>query len=84
VRLSKGDSVIGGGSCPESQLLTTLITLESGSVRPSLIESRLRSQDPPVILRVEEDKVLIDLRTVFPAQESVLIRSLQAAILGRQ
>jgi L-seryl-tRNA(Ser) seleniumtransferase len=84
VRLSKGDSVIGGGSCPESQLLTTLITLESGSVRPSLIESRLRSQDPPVILRVEEDKVLIDLRTVFPAQEPVLIRSLQAAILGRQ
>jgi L-seryl-tRNA(Ser) seleniumtransferase len=80
VSLSKGYSVVGGGSCPESRLPTTLVTLESNSIRPNLMESRLRSQDPPIILRLEEDKVLIDLRTVFPAQESVLIRSLQNAV----
>jgi L-seryl-tRNA(Ser) seleniumtransferase len=84
VHLSKGSSVVGGGSCPESRLPTTLITLESDSIRPSTIESRLRSQDPPIILRLEEDKVLIDLRTVFPAQEPVLIKSLQKAVAGSQ
>jgi L-seryl-tRNA(Ser) seleniumtransferase len=73
-------SVIGGGSCPECQLPTTLVALESDSVRPNAIESSLRSQDPPIILRLEEDKVLIDLRTVFPSQESILIEGLKKAI----
>jgi L-seryl-tRNA(Ser) seleniumtransferase len=73
VRIIKGDSVVGGGSCPECHLPTALIAMESNSIRPSLMESRLRLQDPSVIIRIENDQALIDLRTVFPAQESVLI-----------
>jgi L-seryl-tRNA(Ser) seleniumtransferase len=82
VRMSliDGNSVVGGGSCPECRLSTTLVALESDSVRPNAIESRLRSQDPPIILRLVEDKVLIDLRTVFPSQESTLIEGLKKAI----
>jgi len=80
VHLSEGSSVVGGGSCPESHLPTTLIVIESDSARPNAIETRLRSQDPPIILRLEEDKVLIDLRTVFPAQEPALIEALQKAV----
>jgi L-seryl-tRNA(Ser) seleniumtransferase len=80
IQLLDGYSVIGGGSCPECQLPTTLVALESDSVRPNAIESSLRSQDPPIILRLEEDKVLIDLRTVFPSQESILIEGLKKAI----
>lgn len=79
LRLIDGYSIIGGGSCPECRLPATLIALESNSVRPNTIESRLRSQDPPIILRLEEDKVLIDLRTVFPAQEPMLIEGLKKA-----
>ena len=80
VRLADGFSVVGGGSCPECQLPSTLIALESGSTRPNLIESRVRSQDPAIILRVEEDQVLIDLRTVFPAQEQALLDGILKAI----
>ena len=80
VRLAEGTSVVGGGSCPECHLPTTLIALESPRTRPNVIESRLRSQDPPVILRLEEDKVLIDLRTVFPSQERALLDGLQKAL----
>lgn len=80
VRLTEGDSVVGGGSCPECHLPTTLVTLESARVRPSVVESSLRAQDPPIILRLEEDKVLIDLRTVFPSQERALIDGLAKAI----
>jgi L-seryl-tRNA(Ser) seleniumtransferase len=79
--LLDGHSVIGGGSCPECQLPTTLVALESDLVRPNAIESRLRSQDPPIILRLEEDKALIDLRTVFPSQESMLIEGLKKAVI---
>lgn len=80
VRLIPGDSVVGGGSCPECHLPTTLIALDSGRVRPNVIESRLRLQDPPIILRLEEDQVLVDLRTVFPSQERALIDGLRQAL----
>jgi len=75
-----GSSVVGGGSCPECRLPTTLITLDARHVSPNTIESRLRSQDPPIILRLEEDKILIDLRTVFPSQEQALLDGLVQAI----
>jgi L-seryl-tRNA(Ser) seleniumtransferase len=80
VRLTDGHSVVGGGSCPECRLPTTLIAIESSQVRPNVIESRLRSQDPPIIVRLEEDKALIDLRTVFPEQESALSEGLVKAV----
>ncbi len=80
VRLSEGSSVVGGGSCPECRLSTTLITIESDSIRPNVIEERLRSQDLPIILRLEEDRAVMDLRTVFPAQEPALIEGIQKAV----
>jgi L-seryl-tRNA(Ser) seleniumtransferase len=79
VQLLEGNSVVGGGSCPECRLPTTLIALESNVASPNTVESRLRSQDPPIILRVEEDRLLVDLRTVFPSQERALIEGLQKA-----
>lgn len=80
VHLSEGSSLVGGGSCPEYALPTTLVVLESSRISPNTIESRLRSQDPPIILRLEEDKALIDLRTVFPEQESALVEGLRNAV----
>ncbi len=80
VQLLPGDSLVGGGSCPEYQIPTTLIALESKGVSPNTIESRLRSQDPAIILRLEEDKALIDLRTVFPAQEATLLEGVKKAV----
>jgi L-seryl-tRNA(Ser) seleniumtransferase len=80
VQLMDGHSVVGGGSCPECRLPTTLIALGAASLSPNTIESRLRSQDPPIIVRLEEDRLLVDLRTVFPSQERVLIDGLQKAV----
>jgi L-seryl-tRNA(Ser) seleniumtransferase len=83
LQLSEGNSLVGGGSCPEYVLPTTLIILESNRPSPNTIESRLRSQDPPIVLRLEEDKVVIDLRTVFPSQEPALLEGLRKAIGGQ-
>ena len=80
VIVCKGDSVIGGGSCPECVLPTALVGLESERARPSIIESQLRAGKEPVVIRVEQDRALIDLRTVFPEQESLLIEALRLAV----
>ena len=76
--LVAGESLIGGGSTPEQPLATWLIAITS----PDLIdlERRLRSSDPPVIARIERDALLLDLRTVEPAEEADLVRSLTNAI----
>ncbi|HYK88516.1 MAG TPA: L-seryl-tRNA(Sec) selenium transferase [Acidobacteriota bacterium] len=71
--LIDGCSVVGGGSCPDVSLPTTLIALVSEKRSAATLESRLRAQDPPVIVRVEQDRALIDLRTVFPFQEAALL-----------
>ena len=75
-----GNSVVGGGACPDCELPTTLIALESARHRPHAIEAGLRSQDPPIILRVEEDRALLDLRTVLPHQERQLIDGMVKAL----
>lgn len=78
--LSDGYSVVGGGSCPDCHLPTTLLAIESGSPSPNTIESRLRLQEQTIIVRLEEDKVLVDLRTVFPEQEKMLIEGILKAV----
>jgi L-seryl-tRNA(Ser) seleniumtransferase len=71
-----GQSVIGGGSTPEQSIPTWLIVIETKNVVGA--EKRLRAGDPPVIVRIEDDRLLLDLRTVFPEEEEELRRALQA------
>jgi L-seryl-tRNA(Ser) seleniumtransferase len=59
-----GFSTIGGGSAPGSELRTRLIAIGVPGLSPDALEARLRGLDPPVIARIEDDRVLLDLRTV--------------------
>jgi L-seryl-tRNA(Ser) seleniumtransferase len=74
--LLDGKSLIGGGSAPSAVLPTTLIALTSRHLGASELAAGLRALDTPVIARVEEGRVLLDLRTVFPEQDKVLRQSL--------
>ena len=76
----EGSSVVGGGSCPECNLPTMLLAVESDRHTPNVIESRLRAYHPPVILRIEDNRALLDLRTVFPEQEGVLVAGILQAL----
>jgi L-seryl-tRNA(Ser) seleniumtransferase len=80
VMLTKGSSVVGGGSCPDCSLDTVLIAIGSDRHSANDIERHLRLQSPPIIVRLENDQVLLDLRTVFPAQEKILLRVLAEAL----
>jgi L-seryl-tRNA(Ser) seleniumtransferase len=77
VSVIEGSSVIGGGSTPEQGLPTYLIAIESDSV--VTLERRLRGGDPPVVARIEDQRLVLDLRTVLPEEEPLLVRALLSA-----
>ncbi|HEX6802795.1 MAG TPA: L-seryl-tRNA(Sec) selenium transferase [Terriglobales bacterium] len=79
--LIDGESLVGGGAAPSATLPTTLIALTSHSLSADALAARLRVSDPPVVARVEEGRVLLDLRTVFPEQDDVLKQILCASAL---
>ena len=76
LELVDGESVIGGGAAPSAVLPTRLIALTHADRSADDLCARLRSSDPAVIARVEEGQVLLDLRTVFPSQETTLAAAL--------
>jgi L-seryl-tRNA(Ser) seleniumtransferase len=83
IELADGHSLVGGGSTPAQSLPTKLLRMTSTRHSVADLEAHLR-QGPagiPVITRIEDDCLLIDLRTVFPEQESALVKSLVAALL---
>ncbi len=67
-----GVSAIGGGAGPGIELPTSLISLSHHSISAEGFAAKLREGDPPVILRIENERVLIDLRTVAESEECEL------------
>src|SRR5437762_1550295 len=72
IELLEGSSAVGGGAAPTSQLPTTLISLAHGQRTANEIAADLRRSTPPVIARIENDRVLLDLRTVSEPEEGQL------------
>jgi len=82
IDLRAGESVIGGGSTPAQHLPATLVTIASVRAAAAELERRLRlpTTGPAVLARVEDDRLVLDLRTVFPEQEPALLAALAAAL----
>jgi len=70
------ESVIGGGAAPGATLKTFVLALTCEGRSADECAARLRAHEPPVVVRVEEGRVLVDLRTVLPEQEPALARAL--------
>jgi L-seryl-tRNA(Ser) seleniumtransferase len=78
VEIVDGESLLGGGAAPSSVLPTRVLALTCEDLSADELATRLRSSDPPIIARVDEGRVLLDLRTVFQEQDEAV-----AAALGR-
>ncbi len=78
IALVSGASTVGGGSAPGVTLPTVLLALEREQLSADALESTLRSLDPPVIARIEADRVVLDLRTVLEEQDELLGKLLSA------
>ena len=76
VEIVDGVSTIGGGSAPGSALPTRLLALGRTGDTPDALEARLRRLDPPVIARIEHDRLVLDLRTVLLEEDDELARLL--------
>ena len=70
--LLAGASTVGGGSAPGIELPTWLVAIAKEGLTPDALEERLRRQTPPIIARIERDRVLLDLRTVLADEDSQL------------
>jgi L-seryl-tRNA(Ser) seleniumtransferase len=78
IEVIDGESVIGGGAAPSAVLPTRLLAVTREGLSADEMSARLRASDPPIIARVEEGRVLLDLRTVFPEQDVSVIAALRA------
>ena len=81
-RIEENRSAIGGGSLPGETLPTWVLSLDCQGLNggPSRVMERLRSGEPPVIARIEDEHILLDPRTVPPELEGQLLAALTGAL----
>ena len=82
MEIADGTSLAGGGSTPSQSLPSKVIRIASARYSATKLEQRLRRAPSgiSVIARVEDNRLVLDLRTVFPEQEPLLIKTLSAVL----
>jgi L-seryl-tRNA(Ser) seleniumtransferase len=70
---------VGGGSLPEQTFPTVVIALKAHGPSDAELARALRLADPPVVPRIQDGLVLLDLRSVFPEQDSLLVQAVTRA-----
>ncbi len=80
IELMDGESAIGGGAAPAVRLATKLIALSHKKISTANLEHRFRNSTPPVITRIADDHVIIDLRTVAERDEGELQELINRAV----
>jgi L-seryl-tRNA(Ser) seleniumtransferase len=80
--LVEGLSTIGGGSLPGETLPTWAVAIDCDGIPGGAegLARRLREAEPPVVARIEEDRVILDPRTVLPEEDEALLRAVGGAL----
>lgn len=77
-----GVSRIGGGAFPDTDVPTLLLQIECKKLSPDFMFRKLLSGNPPVVSRIHQDNLVIDLRTVLPDEEDDLLNRLMGLFIG--
>lgn len=81
IDIIEGFSAIGGGSAPGERLATRLISIDpSAGLSANALLTKLREHDPPIIARIEQDRVVFDLRTVEADQDVTLASAIRRCL----
>jgi len=80
VELVDGFSTTGGGSAPTSRIPTVLLEIAPRALAVADVRSALIGGDPPVVARLEEDRLVLDLRTVAPQQDATVAEALRRVL----
>jgi L-seryl-tRNA(Ser) seleniumtransferase len=75
-----GESLLGGGAAPSAVLPTTVLALSFDGLSADALAARLRTGHPAIVARVEDGRVLLDLRTVFPHLDSAIAAALNKIV----
>ncbi len=76
--LEDGESVVGGGSTPGQALPTRLVAVTHDRISAADLEAKLRRHSMPIIARIENNRLLLDLRTVFEEQDGEIARAFES------
>jgi L-seryl-tRNA(Ser) seleniumtransferase len=82
IAIIKSQSTVGGGSLPGETLPTVVISVES-AFSVDRQASLFRKQSPPIIGRIENERFVLDLRTIFPHQDEMLISAIKNIFLKK-
>ncbi len=77
IEIVEARSVLGGGAAPGSTLPTRALAVRSDRMNADELLERLRHREPPIVARVEDDRVLLDLRTVEFEQDAAIVAALE-------
>lgn len=77
VEVIEGESLVGGGSAPTSKLPTFLLAITADKLSADELAARLRRAETPIVTRVDEGRVIVDLRTVFVDEEHHVVKALE-------
>ena len=80
VEVAPAESTVGGGSLPGERLATSVLAVAPARGGAAGLLRRLREHDPPVIGRIEQERVLLDPRTVLPGEDDVVVDAVLAAL----
>ena len=75
VKTVKDSSQAGGGSLPEINLPTYVVVVDKKGLSPDELKDLLRNAEPPVIGRIKDDQVVLDMRTVQDHELSLIVNS---------
>ncbi|MCL6473368.1 MAG: L-seryl-tRNA(Sec) selenium transferase [Firmicutes bacterium] len=70
-------SKVGGGSLPLAELKTTVVAVRPKSIAVNELEEMLRKNEPPVVVRIKEDAVLLDPRTIQDGEEKEIMAAFE-------
>ena len=79
-KAEQGESAVGGGALPNTALPTRIVTVSHPRVSADTLAARLREGEPPLIARIEADRLCLDLRTVRPDEDEDVAAAIVAAL----
>ena len=77
IRIEAAESLIGGGSAPGQAIPTAVLSLGDARFSANQLEEHLRTHRPPILARIDNDRLLIDLRTVLEGEEEEIVSALR-------
>jgi L-seryl-tRNA(Ser) seleniumtransferase len=82
VKVAEDVAYVGGGSLPDQAMKTWVLEVEADGVSDAELAYRLRTGEPAVMGRLRGERLVLDVRTLFPYQEEILLAAVRSAVGG--